>query len=129
VPTTTTLKYAQVAGDATSGGGTLKKKSFRFIKNYIFSPFTHSRRIYKLVSGTVVIKVAAVTKIEGTDYTVDYNLGVLTFIIIPTDGQAVTATFEFDVPVRFDVDQIKAKFLNFKLHDISAVPLVGVRVE
>ena len=62
------------------------------------------------VNGTVEISVAGVPKTETTHYTVDYATGMVTFTPgnIPAAAQAVTATFEFDVPVRFAEDDLKS---------------------
>jgi uncharacterized protein (TIGR02217 family) len=40
----------------------------------------------------------------------------------------VTAGFEFDVPVRFDIDRLEINLTSFAAGDIPAVPLVEVRL-
>ncbi len=46
----------------------------------------------------------------------------------PTSGVAVTAGFEFDVPVRFDTDRIQTSVASFQAGDVPTVPVVEVRV-
>ena len=48
-------------------------------------------------------------------YTLDDTTGIVTFTAgnIPTAGQAVTAGFEFDVPVRFDTDRLSVNINDY----------------
>ena len=46
----------------------------------------------------------------------------------PAAGVAVTAGFEFDVPVRFDTDRIQTSVASFQAGDVPQVPVVEVRV-
>jgi hypothetical protein len=48
-----------------------------------------------IVHGTLVVKVNNVTKTEGTDYTVDYKYGKITFATAPGNAVPVTATFSY----------------------------------
>mgnify|MGYP002622433449 CR=1 FL=1 len=60
-----------------------------------------------LDSSTLVVKVNAVTKTGGgTDYTFSGNntAPILTFNVAPTAGHAVTASYEFYMPVWFASD-------------------------
>ena len=47
---------------------------------------------------------------------------------IPASGKAVTAGFEFDVPVRFDTDRLDINLTGFAAGDIPAIPLVEIRL-
>jgi uncharacterized protein (TIGR02217 family) len=40
----------------------------------------------------------------------------------------VTAGFEFDVPVRFDIDQVRTSVANFQAGEVPDVPVIEVRV-
>jgi uncharacterized protein (TIGR02217 family) len=44
------------------------------------------------------------------------------------NGVAVTAGFEFDVPVRFDTDRIQTSVASFQAGDAPSVPVVEVRL-
>ncbi len=66
--------------------------------------------IKKPVVGTVKPYLAGVLQSSG--WSVDTTTGVLTFLASPAVGVAVTADFEFDVPVRFDT--VMLPFTNSK---------------
>jgi len=46
---------------------------------------------------------------------------------IPAAGAQVTAGFEFDVPVRFDTDELRINLAQFAAGDIPEIPLVEIR--
>jgi uncharacterized protein (TIGR02217 family) len=57
----------------------------------------------------VLVAVTGVERTEGSDFILDAATGVITFTPghIPAGGTAVTAGFEFDVPVRFDTAKLE----------------------
>jgi len=59
---------------------------------------------------------------------VDYTTGLVMFVHPPSVGVEVTAGFHFDVPVRFDSDQIVASAATFAAGDVPSVPVVELRV-
>ena len=65
-----------------------------------------------------------------TDYTVDHTTGLVTFQPghIPAAGAAITAGFEFDVPVRFDTDKLEINLQGFRHGAIPSIPIVEIRV-
>ncbi len=64
----------------------------------------------------------------GVDADVDATSGLITFRPgrIPAAGAAVTAGFEFDVPVRFDSDELIVDFEAFSAGAIPAIPLIEI---
>lgn len=54
-----------------------------------------------LLASTPVIEVDGVTKTDVTDYNISSS-GLVTFTSAPANGQLLTWSGEFDVPVRFD---------------------------
>lgn len=102
---------------------------FQLAKAYggSFAPWT--RAVKKPVQGSVKVAVAGATKTEGVHYTVDYATGIVTFGggHIPTGGQAVTAGFEFDVPVRFDTDSLSVSLDFLEYGSIPQIPVIEVR--
>ncbi len=46
----------------------------------------------------------------------------------PALGVEISAGFEFDVPVRFDTDQIRTSVASFKAGDVPSVPVVELRL-
>lgn len=116
-------------GDQLIGTGDGADATFQLVKAYgaAFAPW--SRAITKPISGTVKIAVAGTVKAEGMHYTVDYATGVVTFTggNIPTAAQAITAAFEFDVPVRFDSDTLTVNLDSFRHGVIPNIPIVEIR--
>ncbi|WP_299282255.1 DUF2460 domain-containing protein [uncultured Tateyamaria sp.] len=110
---------------AVGDGETL---SFSLIKTYQSGPHSYARPVTKPVLGTVRVGVAADEMQEGVDYTLDINTGLITFAHAPEQDVDVTAGFEFDVPVRFDTDQIQTSVASFQAGSVPNVPVVEVRV-
>ena len=81
--------------------------SFQCYKKYEYDAgyTNYKRKIVKLVNGTFKLYKDAVLQTETTDYTVNYNTGVITIVAF---NSIATYTFstEFDVPVRFDTDAL-----------------------
>jgi len=116
--------------DENIGTGDDVTAAYQIIKTYEPSgPLPYVREIRKPVSGSVVVKVAGVTKTVTTHYTIDHATGIITFTAgnIPTAGQAVTVTCEFDVPVRFDVDKLDIARPTPALAGASGIRLVEIR--
>lgn len=82
---------------------------------------TYVRDIYLPRSG-LVIKVNNVTKTLTTDYTIG-STGIITFTSPPTNGHAITATGEFDVPVRFATDRLGLVINEANIAQIDSMPI------
>lgn len=124
-PTSSTSSTDQVIG--TGDGST---DDFQLKKTYTDTGGSYVRNITKPVSGTVKIAVAGVTKTVTTHYTVDHTTGIVTFTMgnIPTLGQSVTAGFEFDVPARFDQDELNINVELFNVGEIPTIKIIEIRV-
>lgn len=116
--------------DQSIGTGDGVEDDFQLVKAYGSAYAPWSRTISKPVAGTVRVAVAGVEKTEGTHWTVDTTTGIVTFDVgsIPTAGQAVTAGYEFDVPARFDTDQLTINLASFAHGDVPNIPVVEIRV-
>jgi uncharacterized protein (TIGR02217 family) len=77
------------------------------------------------VAGTVALALNGVTQITG--WTINTTTGVVTFAAAPAIGVAITAGFEFDVPVRFDADTRDVTLDFERLSSITSIPLIEVR--
>jgi uncharacterized protein (TIGR02217 family) len=65
----------------------------------------------------------------GSDaFVCDPTTGLVTFAAshVPAQGAAVTAGFAFDVPVRFDTDDLTVDLAAFTAGEIPKVPLVEI---
>lgn len=59
--------------------------------------------------------------------TADTTTGIVTFTSPPSAGANLTAGFEFDVPVRFDTDDLPVTLDIERLGSITSIPLIEVR--
>lgn len=116
--------------DQVLGTGTGALATFQLVKAYASGAQFWTRTVKKPISGTVSVAVAGVEKSLGTQFTVDSTTGVVTFTggNIPDAGQAVTAGFEFDVPVRFNTDYLALNLSQFEAGEIPDIPIIEVRV-
>ncbi|CAK0772882.1 DUF2460 domain-containing protein [Gammaproteobacteria bacterium] len=116
------------ATDCAIGTGTGALATFSLYKTYTQGAYTRSRKIVKPIASTVMIAVAGVTKTVTTHYTLDATTGIVTFTAgnIPTTGQAVTAGFEFDVPCRFDTDELSIN-LDYYTSGAASVLLIELK--
>ncbi len=116
------------ATDQALGTGDGANAAFQLVKIYGagFAPWT--RTIVKPVANSVAVAVAGVTA-NPLNYGVDTTTGIVTFAggHIPASGQAVTAGFEFDVPVRFDTDQLEINLREIEAGSIPHIPIVEIR--
>jgi uncharacterized protein (TIGR02217 family) len=97
--------------------------AFQLVKKYgaDFDPYL--RPITKPVAESVVVKLDG----EVTAVEVDALTGMVTFATAPEEGAAITASFAFDVPVRFDIDRLDIELSSFDAADAPSIPLIEVR--
>lgn len=114
--------------DQEIGTGNGQQKEFQLRKAYASGPARYWRPILKPVEGTVLAGVGNDKLREGVDFEVDLATGVLRFTAPPEPGAMVTAGFEFDVPVRFDIDRIAVSVASFQAGDLPQVPIIEVRL-
>jgi uncharacterized protein (TIGR02217 family) len=95
---------------------------WQLVKRYNIGGYEHVRIITKPVAGSVAMKVAAeaVTPAE-----IDHQTGLVTFSEAPS--AAPTASFAFDVPVRFDSDDLPVQANAWDQQTVSEINLVEVR--
>lgn len=112
--------------DQELGTGTGTQAAFQLTKTYGTGLRDYARVITKPVAGSLRV---AVQGVEVTDFSVNNLTGVVTFAPghVPGLNAPVTAGFEFDVPVRFDTDQLKINLVNFAAGDIPDIPIIEVR--
>jgi uncharacterized protein (TIGR02217 family) len=116
---------AVTALDQPLGSGDGATRSFALKKRYVSGPASWARAIAKPVAGSVRIAIGGT---EIAAFAVDPATGIVTFSAAPSAGAVLTAGFEFDVPVRFDTDTLSINLANFRAGEISAIPLVEIRL-
>ncbi len=104
------------------------KTVYPLVKVYRSGAFSYARPIAKPVVGSVRVGVEQDEMQEGIDYTIDPTSGLITFDRPPDQEMAITAGFEFDVPVRFDTEAVRVSVASFQAGDAPSVPVVEVRV-
>lgn len=117
--------------DVSLGDGTGGTDVYQLRKSYTIGSVTKYRTIMLPVPGTVLIAVDGILKAEGgsLDYTIDYEIGEVTFLpgSIPGTGTNVTAGFKFYVKVRFDTNDLSAAYEGFRVGSINSIPVIEVR--
>lgn len=119
---------AITAGDQRIGTGDGVTVTFQLVKTYGDAGGSTQRTIAKPVDGSVVVAAAGTPAPPGA-WSADPATGIVTFLpgAVPGPGAAVTAGFEFDVPVRFDTDRIDTDLAQFNAGRIPTIPLVEIR--
>lgn len=112
--------------DMPIGTGDGATASFLLSKTYGASFAPYLRPIAKPVAGTVRVAVNGAEVPIGPALSCDVSTGRLVFASPPAPGALVTAGFGFDVPVRFDTDEIAIDLQLFEAGHIPSVPLVEV---
>jgi uncharacterized protein (TIGR02217 family) len=107
------------AKDQVIGTGDGQTARFQLIKSYGDTV----RRITRPVAGTVALKLNGVAT---SAFTLGAG-GVVTLDVAPAAGVKVTASFLFDVPVRFAEDQLRVSRATFLAGAAASVPLVEIR--
>ena len=119
-PSQTPSATDQVIG---TGGGTTT--AFQLVKAYASGAQAWNRTITKPVAGTVRVAIDGTEQASG--WSVDTTTGIVSFTTAPASGTAITAGFEFDVPVRFDTDTLDVTLDVERLGSITSIPLIEVR--
>ena len=107
------------------GTGNGSATLFQLTKRYTSGAQSWTRAITKPVAGTVTIALNGTPQVSG--WSVSTTTGLVTFTTAPGLGVAITAGFEFDVPVRFDTDALDVTLDLERLGSITSIPLVEIR--
>jgi uncharacterized protein (TIGR02217 family) len=100
--------------------------TFQLAKLYSDAQGTYVRNITKPVAGTLHLYDNGVAT---ADYTVNLTTGIVTLgnTTKATTGHVIGGTLEFDVPVRFDIDEMRVNIKDFEMYGWDQVTLVEVR--
>jgi uncharacterized protein (TIGR02217 family) len=105
----------------TGDGSTV---AFQLFKRYAFGAYTHDRVLAKIVDGTVTVWV---DDVAITGWSLDYDTGILTLDAAATTGDSIEAACEFDVPCRFDTDNLDISRDAEAFWQWGSIPIVEVR--
>jgi len=85
------------------------------------------RPVLKPVAGSVRVALDGDEQ-PGGAFALDPTTGMVGFVAPPAPGVAITAGFEFDVPVRFDTDRLEVNLAAFEAGEVPSIPIVEVRL-
>lgn len=113
------------AYDVVLGVGDGKMREFPLFKPYKIGQNTYERPITRPIKESVKIAVDQRELPLGEGVLLkDY--GVLHFEHAPETGAKISCGFEFDVPVRFNIDEIIVNMSDFESGLIPNIPLVEI---
>ena len=101
--------------------------SFQIYKNYQSNGFSYIRNLEKIVDNTYFIYVDNQLQTLNIDYSIDLLTGVITFISAPSLNASIEVACEFDVPVRFDTDQMRVAIQDYDIYTWGQIPLIEVK--
>jgi len=103
--------------------------TYQMKKVYAAGALNEHRIITKPVAATVNVYKNAVLQVLNTDYTFSATTGIVTFLgSPPTNSDTLTWAGEFDVPVRFDIDEMRGTPNDGGLWTWETIPIVEIRV-
>jgi uncharacterized protein (TIGR02217 family) len=111
--------------DQIIGTGNGSTTTFALTKTYASGAQSWARAIIKPVAGSVTVALNGVP--QGAGWSVNTTTGIITFAGPPNTGAVIRAGFEFDVPVRFDTDELPVTLDIERTGSIPSIPLIEVR--
>jgi len=109
--------------DGVIGTGDGITAEFQLCKTYSDEAGSWKRTITKPKAGTLIIKLGTTLT---TAFSVDNITGKIVFNTPPANGVIITAAYEFDVPVRFDTDQLTTSLESFGAGGAVHIPLMEI---
>lgn len=106
------------------GTGTGAQTQFQLVKRYTSGAFYFARKVSRPVSATVL---ASTNESPTRSYSVDYSTGIITFTTPPANGATVYASAEYDLPVRFDQDELDVTGVFDGVQHIPSIRIVEIR--
>ena len=95
---------------------------YQLVKQYVSGAAVYERDISKPVTGTVKLYEDSILQASG--WSIDSATGIITTSLSGT----LSADFEFDVPVRFDTDEMSISMDSFDAGNWGSIPLIEVRI-
>lgn len=113
------------------GSGDTVKTVFNIQKQYNSGGFLFNRRLFKIVVAPIILSTTVFLDgvPQGSGFTIDFNLGTITFSSAPGQDVVVAFTGEFDVPCRFGVDQMKTSLDFFNHFSWNSIPIIEIRID
>lgn len=99
--------------------------TMQLVKRYVSGAYYFERAIYKPVAGSVTIRKNGSTM--GSGWSVNNDTGLVTFTAPLVAADQITASFEFDVPVRFADDSLDVNVDIFNAGQIPNIKLIEIK--
>lgn len=127
----------KVDNDFATGDGTTAV--FQAAKIYASGNYSFTRPLTRLVAPVTVYKTPKTgddglgnptygpRAVVASGVTVDIDRGTLTFNSAPAAGDLIGLACEFDVPVRFDVDDLPLTMIQQDFASVQGVPIIEIR--
>lgn len=115
------------------GTGNGSTTNFDIYKYYSSGGYVYARRLTRIVENSESVWVDNVLKTRNVDYYVDYDNGKLYFLPGHVPGQTadIEIECEFDVPVRFDIDELNIHAIieteEGAIEGLPAIPILELR--
>jgi uncharacterized protein (TIGR02217 family) len=107
--------------------------TFQLTKAYSDAGATFTRTIKKVVAGSAKLYnngVLMTLGSGGSEYLMNGDTGIVTLgaTVTATTGHLITGSFEFDVPCRFDTDELNATVNGNQVIIWDAIPIIGLKI-
>jgi uncharacterized protein (TIGR02217 family) len=114
------------ATDQLLGVGDDAETEFQLVKRYESGGEAVERAIVKPAAGTVRVAVDGIELTPGVGFAVDVTTGLISLTTPAAALAPVTAGYEFDTPVRFDVDRLDVSREAFGAGAVPDAPVVEI---
>lgn len=104
----------------------LSDESYQLFKTYTIGSDNYYRPITRPVASAFKLFYDGVQAV-GSEYSLDADTGVLTLTGDPPNGTVVAWSGEFDVPCRFDIDEMNVSYDDYNNYNWPRIPIVEVR--
>lgn len=109
-------------------------EDFQVFKRYTSGATNYDRDLTKLVASSLTVWVDNTEISEGTgnsQYEVNLDTGVISLgsTLAAQSGTDIEIECEFDVPVRFDIDQLDLNVIWYNAASVPNIPVVEIRVD
>jgi len=98
---------------------------FQLTRSYTSGSTTRVRKITRPVAGSVKVYFGSTEQTSG--WSIDNSTGLVTFATAPSNTTVIKWAGQFDVPVRFDTDDMALNIESIQVGNWSGVQIVGIK--
>lgn len=108
---------------------------FQLSKTYKAGDSSIERKISRPVNDSVEIYTIEYGSLRGGSQKInlnkssiiDYNTGAVTFKDAPLSGQRIYASFQFDIPARFNTDSMNLSIDDYGIHSWKNISIIEIK--